>query len=95
MHDKKVSKVSVNLKLFACIRFHQLQGLYPGYIIFFIQSALMIAGSRGTRILNFENYIADSFPALNQLSHLYIYFLLFLFEQSFTDGSKLLRMFWL
>lgn len=25
-----------------------LQGLYPGYIIFFVQSALMIAGSRGT-----------------------------------------------
>lgn len=24
------------------------QGLYPGYIIFFVQSALMIAGSRGT-----------------------------------------------
>lgn len=23
------------------------QGLYPGYIMFFVQSALMIAGSRG------------------------------------------------
>lgn len=27
--------------------FNKLQGLYPGYIIFFVQSALMIAGSRG------------------------------------------------
>jgi hypothetical protein len=26
------------------------QGLYPGYIIFFVQSALMIAGSRGMNI---------------------------------------------
>ena len=27
-----------------------LQGLYPGYIIFFVQSALMIAGSRGNKL---------------------------------------------
>lgn len=33
------------MRLFSGI--NNLQGLYPGYIIFFVQSALMIAGSRG------------------------------------------------
>lgn len=32
------------------ISLYSTQGLYPGYIIFFVQSALMIAGSRGKEL---------------------------------------------
>lgn len=34
-----------------------MQGLYPGYIIFFVQSALMIDGSKGTVLLAFLTFI--------------------------------------
>jgi hypothetical protein len=43
--------VTYNLHKFICqvfpLMFWFKQGLYPGYIIFFVQSALMINGSRG------------------------------------------------
>lgn len=56
------------------------QGLYPGYLIFFVQSALMIAGSRGIDLTTLTDlYLYQCFISSNTL----------LFpEQSFTGGNK-------
>lgn len=92
------------LRLIPFFFVNKLQGLYPGYIIFFVQSALMIAGSRGilTRIappllnfllcgLLFRLFILKQNWELSDLFSLS----LSLSEQSYTDGNKPYLQIWL
>jgi hypothetical protein len=62
--------------------FSILQGLYPGYMIFFVQSALMINGSKGNSHDISEMYLIESYVSLqSDWPPLCI--------QLYTDGNKL------
>lgn len=66
------------------------QGLYPGYLIFFVQSALMIAGSRGMHWIAFICFFSILVLIINFPLSPFV-----LLEQSYTDGSNLLLQQWL